>query len=247
MKKGWESVLKDPTATGAAAAMALAGQGMGMQIGPDGVPVLVDNQAQKDLRTNMEEERIKAQFGERERDRTRRIAELQSRILEYEEMRRHRKIAEDNAIVRGLERRVDSVAKTSAEIASQKEQQMKMLMELKRMEEHQEAALKDLVHEKADLILEKSKEEARRLSRMARRPQLPSLTPAERWIKPPQEQDYTDSLPLNMPPPAAKAAAASTMTPPTTASAKDFMGAGSSHENEMEAAVAGTVAARVGF
>jgi len=219
---------------------------MTMQIGPDGVPVLVDNQAQKDLRTKMEEERIKAQFAQRERDRTRRITELQARILEYEEMRRHRKIAEDNAEVRSLERRVDNVAKTSAEIASQKEAQLKLLMELKQMEQQQESALKDLVQEKADLILEKSKEEARRLARMARRPHLPSLQPLDISLKDPTPQNYVDQagLPTNLPPPAGAAAAQSTAAQPVEAGAS-YPGSRSPTKSGMEAAVAGTVAASI--
>jgi len=250
MKPGWETVLKDNTlsATGAAGAAAAAAgsSGISMQIGPDGQPVLVDNQAQKDLRAKLEEERIKANFALRERDRTRRIQELQARILEYQELRRHRAIAEDNAVVRNLEQRVDTVARTSAEIAQQKEAQMKLLFELRQMEQSQESVLKEVVQEKTDLILEKSKEEARRLAALARKsPQLPNLQPRDLLMQPSQKQNYADlsKIPGDLPPPAAVAAAESTMEPPVLAPAKDMPGAGAGHVSSMEAAVMGTVGA----
>jgi len=250
MKPGWETVLS--SATGGAGALGLgaglAGRGssgISVQIGPDGQPVLVDTQAQKDLRAKLEEERIKAEFGQRERDRTRRIQELQARILEYEELRRHRKIAEDNAVVRNLEHRVETVARTSAEIAQQKEAQMKLLFELRQMEQSQESVLKEVVQEKADLILEKSKEEARRLAALARKsPQLPNLQPRGLLRQPSDKQNYADmsAIPGNMPPPAAVAAAQSTKEAPVVAPLKDMPGAGADHVSSMEAAVIDIVA-----
>jgi len=234
MKPGWEAVLKAPTPTSA--------------VGPDGMPVLVDSQAQRDLRAKLEEESIKAQFAARERDRTRRIQELQTRIMEYEEMRRHRKVAEDNAAVRQLERRVNEVEQTSAEIASQKAQQLKLLQELKSFEEAQESALKDLVREKSDLVLEKAKEEARRLAALARRrTQFPSLEPSDPSIDAPQNQNYMDSarLPRGTPPSNRDAASRSTASVPVVAGNDDLSKGDSNHRSGAEAAAAGAVIAEL--
>jgi hypothetical protein len=247
MKAGWEAVLMHDTGSGMAGPTGPGGMGPGglnMVLGPDGVPVLQDNQAQKDLRAKMEEERIKAQFAERERDRTRRIHELQSRIMEYEEMRRHRQVAQDEAEVRKLEKRVASVARSSADIAAQKQEQMRMLMDLKDMEMQRESALRDLVQEKADLVLEKSKEEARRLARLARRPVLPNLTPADPSMPLPKLQNYADAVPVpNLPRSAGQEAADSTASTPIEASRADLPGAGASHQSGLEAAYKGTISA----
>jgi hypothetical protein len=185
IKPGWEDVVK-PTPLG-------QGVNSNVQIGPDGVPVLVDSQQQKDLRAKLEEETARAAFAQRERQRTRRISELQSRILEYEEMRRHRKIAEDNETVRQLEKRVEKVAASSAAIAAQKDQQLHLLKELKQFEADQEKALKDLVNEKSQLVLDKAREEARRLAKLARkRPNLPSLDLPANNDRPRERQNYRD-------------------------------------------------------
>jgi len=233
IKPGWEAVLKaaDPSLASLAGA-----------IGPDGLPVLKDSQQQRDLRNKLEEEKVKAQFAGRERERTRRIHELQTRIMEYEEMRRHRKVAEDNAAVHRLERRVEAVAKSAQEINSQKETQMKLLNELKSFELQQEEALKQLVQEKSDLVLEKAKEEARRLAALARRPQFPDLSPRDPNVRAVRGQNYADnsSVPGHLPAPAAKAASASTAVQPLVAGSSDIpsQGAGS-HQSPAEAAAAG--------
>jgi vacuolar-type H+-ATPase subunit I/STV1 len=234
MKPGWEAVLKAPTPSSA--------------VGPDGMPVLVDNQAQRDLRAKLEEESIKAQFASRERDRTRRIQELQTRIMEYEEMRRHRKVSEDSAAVRRLERRVNQVEQTSVEIASQKQQQLKLLQELKTFEESQEAALKDLVREKSDLVLEKAKEEARRLAALARRRSaFPPLEPSDPSITAAQNQNYVDPsrLPRGTPLSNRDAATRSTASAPVVAGNADLSKGDPSHRSGAEAAAAGAVTAEL--
>jgi len=234
MKPGWEAVLKQPPPTSA--------------VGPDGMPVLVDSQAQKDLRAKLEEESIKAQFASRERDRTRRIQELQTRIMEYEEMRRHRNVAEDSAAVRQLERRVNQVEQTSAEIAAQKSQQLKLLQELKSFEEAQESALKDLVHEKSDLVLEKAREEARRLAALAkRRSHFPSLEPSDPVIAAAQNQNYRDSakLPRGTPLSNRDAASRSTASRPVVAGNGDLSKGDVHHRSGAEAASAGAVIAEL--
>jgi len=235
MKAGWESVLKaaDPSIN------SLAGM-----MGPDGTPVLKDNQAQRDLRAKLEEERVKAQFAARERERTRRIHELQTRIMEYEEMRRHRRVAEDNAAVHRLEARVEQVAKTSQEINSQKEQQLKLLNELKAFEQQQESALKELVHEKSAQVLAKAKEEARRLARLARKPAFPDLNPADPIVRAVKGQNYADgqAVPGNLPAPGGEAAAKSTAVQPIVAGGSDLASqAPGNHQSGAEAAAAGSV------
>jgi len=241
IKPGWEDVVK-PTPLG-------KGVNANVQIGPDGVPMLVDNQAQKDLRAKLEEETARAAFAQRERQRTRRIAELQSRILEYEEMRHHRKIAEDNAAVRALERRVDAVAKSSASIAAAKDQQLHLLQELKKFESDQEKALKDLVREKSELVLEKAKEEARRLAALARkRPTLPSLENADPNIRPRERQNYADR---KGPKPLRMVTATSPLPEqpshaPLVAGGADLAGqAAGNHQSASEAAWANAVAADI--
>jgi hypothetical protein len=234
VKPGWEAVLKaqEPSL------------GTGMAVGPDGTPVLQDNQQQRDLRAQLEEERVKAQFAARERDRTRRIQELHTRIMEYEEMRRHRKVAEDNAAVRALEQRVENVARSSAEIAAQKAQQLKLLTELKAFEEQQEQALKSLVQEKADLVLQKAKEEAARLAAVAaRRPQLPPLNPPVKMPQAIKGQNYVDrSTIAGMPTPLAVKAASSTASTPIVAGGADLPNqSAGNHQSGAEAAAGNAV------
>jgi len=126
--------------------------------------------------------------------------------------------------VRALEKRVDSVAAASAQIAAQKEQQLKLLPELKQYEQQQESALQELVAEKASLVLAKAKAEAQRLAAVASRtPSLPSLDARPDRTRTIDGQAYVDSHPLpNLPPPSSIAAAASTKSSPLTASGKDL-------------------------
>jgi len=159
-------------------------------------------------------------------------------------MRRHRRVAEDNAAVHRLEARVEQVAKTSAEINSQKEQQMKLLNELKAFEQQQESALKELVREKSDQVLAKAKEEARHLARLARNPKFHDLNPADPIVRRIKGQNYADgsAVPGNLPAPAGAAAAASTAVQPIVAGGADLpTQAAGNHQSGAEAAAAGAI------
>jgi len=200
MKPGWESVLK-PSATTSTDTKsptgAVVGAALTAVITPEGIQVKVDNQQQRDLRAKLEEERVKAQFAERERERSTRIHELQTKILEYEEMRRHRSVASDNRIVHGLESRVNRLMLTNQEIAEQRAEQLTLLQDLKAQQSKHEKELQDLVQEKADLILERAKSEARRLAELAGT--LAGVTPgkvaaARAQLNRAASQKYTDLM-----------------------------------------------------
>jgi len=138
------------------------------------------------------------------------------------------------------------VAKTSQEINEQKAQQLKLLSELKEFEQQQERAIKDLVREKSDLVLEKAKEEARRLAALARAPTFPDLSPRDPNVSAVAGQNYADSaaIPGNLPLLSSQASASSTRVAPLVAPLADLPGqSAGSHTSGAEAAVAGAVIA----
>jgi len=178
----------------------------------------------------LEEQRVKAEYRARANERNSRIEQLKARLNEYQALRKHRKLAEQHSTLSKLEKRVDSIGGAAAGLAQQKVKQLELLKALKELEVKQNKEIKELINDKSDIVLERAKEEARRLAAKARKPaKFVTDKPAPALKSLEGNQNYVDSAPLPK-------EEQHKMAPPVAVNHKDIPGAGQ-HTSSFEDSV----------